>query len=62
MGPLVNPAALFTLRLPCRRRDMLWPPAKSGLDDTCRLPSFADVAGVPDVRQSLIFWTNSPRC
>jgi hypothetical protein len=54
MSPLVNPAALFKIRLRCPRRDVLWPPAKSGLDDACRLPSFADVAGVPDV---LDLWT-----
>ena len=54
MSPLVNPAALFKIRLRCPRRDVLWPPGKSGLDDACRLPSFADVAGVPDV---LDLWT-----
>lgn len=54
MSPLVNPAALFTLRMTCPRRERLWPPAASGLDEACRLPSFAAVAGVPDV---LTLWT-----
>ena len=54
MSPLVNPAALFKIRLRCPRRDALWPPSKSGVDDACRLPSIADVAGVPDV---LDLWT-----
>jgi hypothetical protein len=54
MSPLVNPAALFRLRLTCPRRDTLWPPGSSGLDDACRLPSFAAVVGTPDV---LAVWT-----
>lgn len=57
MCPLVNPAALFTLRLPCHRREKLWPPASWGLDETCRLPSFADVAGVPDVLDLWMAWS-----
>ncbi len=56
MCPLVNPAALFTLRLSCRRREKLWPPAAGGLDETCRLPSFADVVGVPDVLDLWLAW------
>ena len=49
MSPLVNPQALFKVRIPCPRRDRLWPPAGWGLDEACRLPSFAEVVGVPDV-------------
>ena len=56
MCPLVNPAALFTLRLRCRRREKLWPPATGGFDETCRLPSFADVASVPDVLDLWMAW------
>jgi len=56
MPPLVNPAALFKLRLPCRRREKLWPPAAAGLDEGCVLPSFADVAGVPDVLSLSLAW------
>jgi len=56
MSPLVNPAALFKIRLRCPRRDALWPPSKSGVDDACRLPSFADVAGVPDVLDLWAAW------
>lgn len=56
MSPLVNPASLFKLRLRCPRRDVLWPPSKWGLDDACRLPSFADVAGVPDVVDLWAAW------
>lgn len=56
MSPLVNPAALFTLRFPCPRRDALWPPAKGGLDEACRLPSFAEVVGVPDVLDLWLAW------
>ena len=56
MSPLVNPAAVFRLRLPCPRRDRLWPPSTWGLDDACRLPSFADVAGVPDVLDLRAAW------
>ena len=58
MSPLVNPAALFQLRLPCLRRDRLWPPATWGLDGACRLPSFAAVAGVPDVLDLALAWND----
>ena len=58
MSPLVNPAALFRLRLSCPRRGTLWPPAASGLDEACRLPSFAAVAGVPDVLDLFIAWND----
>jgi hypothetical protein len=58
MSPLVNPAALFTFRLPCRRREKLWPPAGWGLDDACRLPSLAQVAGVPDVLDLALAWND----
>lgn len=57
MSPLVNPAAVFKLRLRCPRRDVLWPPATWGLDEACRLPSFADVAGVPDVLELWLAWS-----
>jgi len=56
MSPLVNPAALFRLRLPCHRRDRLWPPATAGLDAACRLPSFAAVAGVPAALELAVAW------
>lgn len=56
MSPLVNPASLFKLRLRCVRRDVLWPPASWSLDEACRLPSFADVAGVPDVLDLSAAW------
>jgi hypothetical protein len=56
MSPLVNPAALFKLRLPCRRREQLWPPASGGIDEACRLPSLASVAGVPDVLHMFAAW------
>ena len=55
MSPLVNPAALFRLRLPCPWRAALAPPADA-LDDACRLPSFASVAGVPDVLDLWVAW------
>lgn len=54
MSPLVNPAALFSFRFPCRKRKTLWPPAAWDLDESCKLPSLAAVAGVPDV---LGLWT-----
>lgn len=57
MSPLVNPAALFTLRIPCRRRDRLWPPAVADLDESCRLPSFAAVNGTPDVLDLRLAWS-----
>jgi hypothetical protein len=41
MSPLVNPAALFRFRLPCRRRKKLWPPSAWDLDEACRLPGLA---------------------
>jgi hypothetical protein len=59
MPPLVNPAALFRLRLRCPRRDALWPPADWGVDDACRLPSFAAVTGVPDVLELSLAWNAS---
>ena len=58
MSPLVNPAALFRLRLSCPPRQRLWPPAGRGLDDACRLPSFAAVAGVPDVLTLWLAWND----
>ena len=58
MSPLVNPAALFKLRLPCRLRETLWPPAGWGIDEACRLPSLASVAGVPDVLELFAAWNN----
>lgn len=57
MCPLVNPAALFRLRLTCPRRKVLWPPAASGLDESCRLPSFAAVVGVPDILELFAAWS-----
>jgi len=58
LSPLVNPAALFRLRLPCRRRDKLWPPAAWGIDEACRLPSLASVTGVPDVLELFAAWND----
>ncbi len=58
MCPLVNPAALFRLRLSCPKRKTLWPPADWGLDDACRLPSFAAVTGVPDVLELFVAWND----
>ena len=58
MSPLVNPASLFTLRLSCPRRERLWPPGDAGLDDACRLPSFAAVTGVPDVLDIAVAWND----
>lgn len=58
MSPLVNPAALFKLRLSCPRRDRLWPPGDTGFDAACRLPSFAAVAGVPDVLDLWMAWND----
>jgi hypothetical protein len=54
--PLVNPAALFTFRFSCRKRDPLWPPASATLDDACRVPSLAAVAEVPDVVDLWTAW------
>lgn len=59
MCPLVNPAALFTLRLPCPHRTPLWPPAAAGIDDACRLPSFAAVVGVPDIVELSLAWNET---
>jgi len=56
MCPLVNPAALFRFRLPCRRRKRLWPPAAWDLDEACRLPSLAQVANVPDLLELSMAW------
>jgi L-idonate 5-dehydrogenase len=53
MNPLVNPAALFRFRIPCRRRKKLWPPAAWDLDESCRLPAFAPAAGVPPAARAL---------
>jgi hypothetical protein len=58
MSPLVNPAAPFRLRLPCHRRDRLWPPGPDGLGDDYRLPSFATVVGVPDVLDLAVAWND----
>ncbi len=58
MSPLVNPAALFRFRLPCRRRETLWPPDASGIDDACRLPALAAVAGVPEVLSLWMAWND----
>ena len=59
MSPLVNPAALFRFRFPCRRREKLWPPAAADLDETCRLPSLAAVVGVPDVLELALGWNET---
>lgn len=56
MSPLVNPAALFRFRLPCQRREKLWPPGSWGLDEACRLPSLAAIAGVPEVLELSAAW------
>lgn len=53
--PLVNPAAAFRLRLPCRRRPGR---AAGGLDATCRIPSFAALVGVPDVAELFLAWND----
>lgn len=55
--PLVNPGSLFTFRFPCRKRKTLWPPASGPLDEACRLPSLAAVAGVPDVLELFAAWS-----
>jgi hypothetical protein len=54
--PLVNPAALFRLRVACPRREPLWPPSTWGIDTSCRLPSFAGLLGVPDVLELSLAW------
>jgi hypothetical protein len=56
MTPLINPAALFRLRVPCLHRARLAPPPASALDEACRLPSFAAVVGVPDVLDLWMAW------
>jgi hypothetical protein len=56
MSPLVNPAALFKLRLSCPRRPVLWPPSPAGLDEACRLPPLAHLAGVPDLLDLFLAW------
>lgn len=58
MAPLVNPAALFTFRFPCRKRAGLRVPPGAGLDDACRVPSLAAVAAVPDVIDVWIAWND----
>jgi hypothetical protein len=58
MSPLVNPAALFRFRLPCHRRETLWPPASWGIDEACRLPSLVSIAGVPDVLELFAAWND----
>ena len=54
--PLVNPAALFRCRFPCRRRDRHWPPAEWKLDDSCRLPQVAAVADAPRLLDLWMAW------
>jgi hypothetical protein len=56
MSPLVNPAALFRFRLPCRRRTKLWPPSAWDLDDACRLPGLAPLANAPDLLTLSMAW------
>ena len=56
MSPLVNPAALFRFRLACPQRNRLWPPAESDLDEACRLPPLAHLAGVPDLLDLWLAW------
>ena len=56
MSPLVNPAALFRFRLPCRRRKKLWPPSAWDLDEACRLPGLAPLANVPDLMTLSMAW------
>jgi hypothetical protein len=59
MCPLVNPAALFRFRLPCRRRRTLWPPAAWDLDDACRLPSLGPLADAPPLFDLWLAWNDS---
>ena len=59
MSPLVNPAALFRFRFPCRSREKLWPPVAANLDETCRLPSLAAVVGVPDLLELALAWNET---
>jgi hypothetical protein len=56
MCPLVNPAALFRFRIPCRRRKKLWPPAAADLDDSCRVPVLAPLADVPALLDLRLGW------
>jgi hypothetical protein len=56
MCALVNPAALFRFRLPCRRRKKLWPPTAWDLDEACRLPALAPVANVPNLLDLWLAW------
>jgi hypothetical protein len=56
--PLVNPAALFRFRFTAPRRNTLWPPSASGLDEACRLPSLAAVNGVPDLLAIWAAWND----
>jgi len=56
MCPLVNPAALFRFRIPCRKRKKLWPPAAADLDDTCRVPAVGPLANVPALLDLRIGW------
>ena len=56
MCPLVNPASLFRFRLPCGRRDSLWPPAVANLDESLRLPTLAALADVPDLLDLRLAW------
>ena len=59
MCPLVNPAALFSFRLPCQRRKRLWPPAGWDLDETCQLPPLAALTNVPDLLELWLAWNES---
>ncbi|MFM8707971.1 MAG: hypothetical protein ACKOHK_07790, partial [Planctomycetia bacterium] len=56
MCALVNPAALFRFRLPCRRRKKLWPPAAWDLDESCRVAPLAPVANVPNLLDLWLAW------
>jgi len=56
MCPLVNPAALFRFRIPCRRRKKLWPPAAADLDESCRVPPVAPLANAPAVLDLRLGW------
>lgn len=58
MSALVNPAALFRFRFKAPKRKTLWPPAASGIDDACRLPSLAAVTGVPDLLSLWVAWND----
>jgi len=58
LPPLVNPGALFTFRIGCRKKKTLWPPASALLDDSFRLPSLASVVGVPDVTSLWLAWND----